>query len=103
MRKFKQKFNSTINRYYWVSWDAHRNNFGDILTPYIVAHFTNKKVKRAPSLLFPLFKHFFVIGSILQKSTSKTEVWGSGFISGKAKCKEKPKKAPEVPRPLFIW
>lgn len=100
MKRLKHRINAIINRFYWVSWDSHKNNFGDILTPYIVEHFTNKKVKRVPSILFPLFKHFFVIGSILQKCTSQTEVWGSGFISGDSKCKENPKKIHAVRGPL---
>ncbi|WP_052307651.1 hypothetical protein [Belliella baltica] len=100
MKKIKQRINTLLNQSYWVSWDAHRNNFGDILTPHIVAHFTNKKVRRAPSFMFPYIRHFFVIGSILQKSTSKTEVWGSGFISAKSKCNEVPKKIHAVRGPL---
>lgn len=77
---------------YWVSWDAHRDNFGDILTPYIVKHFTNKNIKRISSKLFPFYKHYFVIGSILQKSRATTEVWGSGLISEDVSCKQVPNK-----------
>lgn len=85
---------------YRVSWDAHRDNFGDILTPYIVAHFTNHKIKRISSKLFPFYPHFFVIGSILQKSRKTTTVWGSGFISKEATLKENPKKICAVRGPL---
>lgn len=77
---------------YWVSWDNHRDNFGDILTPYIVEHFTKKKIKRIPSILRPFLEHFFVIGSILQKSKATTIIWGSGYISEKAFCDTQPKK-----------
>lgn len=84
--------NRTNKESYWVSWDAHRDNFGDILTPYIVEHFTDKNIKRISSKLFSLYDHYFVIGSILQKSRSTTTVWGSGFISDQVHCKQPPKK-----------
>lgn len=84
---------------YWVSWDAHRNNFGDILTPYIISKLTNKKIKRISSKLFPFYHHYFVIGSILQKSKKTTSIWGSGFISEEAHCKQKPKKVYAVRGP----
>ncbi len=85
---------------YRVSWDAHRDNFGDILTPYIVNHFSSKKVKRISSKLFPFYDHYFVIGSILQKCRKTTTVWGSGFISNEVVPKEKPNKICAVRGPL---
>ncbi len=96
----KKSLKSFFNRYYWVSYDVHKNNFGDILTPYIIAHFSDKKIKRIPSILYPYLNHFFIVGSILQKSSEKTMIWGSGFISGKSKCKEEPKKIYAVRGPL---
>lgn len=91
--------NSNKNSYR-VSWDAHRDNFGDILTPYIVKHFTDKKVKRISSKMFAIFNHYFVIGSILQKCKKTSVVWGSGYISDSAKRKEAPKKILAVRGPL---
>ncbi len=93
-------FFSKNNQPYRVSWDAHRDNFGDILTPYIVAHFTKQKIRRISSKLFPFYDHYFVIGSILQKCRKTTTVWGSGFISNKVVLREKPHKICAVRGPL---
>jgi pyruvyltransferase len=92
-------FNKNNNNAFWVSWDAHRDNFGDILTPYIVEYFTDKKINRISSKLFPYYNHFFVIGSILQKSRKTTIVWGSGFISSEAHCAQTPQKVYAVRGP----
>jgi pyruvyltransferase len=91
--------NKNNNNAFWVSWDAHRDNFGDILTPYIVAHFTDKKIHRISSKLFRFYSHFFVIGSILQKSRKTTNVWGSGFISSEVHCLQTPQKVYAVRGP----
>lgn len=92
-------FNKNNNNAFWVSWDAHRDNFGDILTPYIVEYFTDKKIHRISSKLFRFYSHFFVIGSILQKSRKTTNVWGSGFISSEAHCFQTPQKVYAVRGP----
>ncbi|SNS64495.1 pyruvyltransferase [Belliella buryatensis] len=99
-KSVKYSFRSFLNKYHWVSYDKHKNNFGDILTPHIIAHLSDKKVKRIPSLFYRFTNHFFMIGSILQKSTSKTIIWGSGFISAKVKCKEEPLEICAVRGPL---
>ncbi len=81
-------------------WDAHRNNFGDILNPMIAEALSSKPIRRISSRKLGMVEHFFVIGSILQKCTGYTAVWGSGFISDEAKCKQAPKKIHAVRGPL---
>jgi len=91
---------SFFSKYLWVSYDAHKKNFGDMLTPLVVAYLHKKKIRRLPTFFFPYIEHYFIIGSILQKSTSKTNIWGSGLISRSSKCKSKPKKIFAVRGPL---
>lgn len=57
-------------------------NFGDILTPYIVEKLTGVK----PILFFPksgfsrYFRHSLMAGSIISQSRKNSIVWGSGII-----------------------
>jgi len=83
-----------------LSWDTWRYNFGDILNPLITGAFSSKPIKRISSRHFGKYEHYFVIGSILQRSTDKTIVWGSGFISDDASCRQAPKKIHAVRGPL---
>lgn len=83
-----------------LSWDSWRYNFGDILNPVITGALSSKPVKRISSRQFGKYEHYFVIGSILQRSTEKTIVWGSGFISGDVSCREAPKRIHAVRGPL---
>jgi len=83
-----------------LSWDAHRDNFGDILNPIIAEAFSSKPIKRVSSGKPGRIDHFFAIGSILQKCTRYTTVWGTGFISENVKCKQAPKKIYAVRGPL---
>lgn len=83
-----------------LSWDSWRYNFGDILNPVITEAFSSKPVRRISSRQFGKFEHYFVIGSILQRCTGYTNVWGSGFISDEVNCKEAPKKIFAVRGPL---
>lgn len=84
--------NVSNKNYFRVAWDDHKNNFGDILTPYIVEHFCkHKKVKRIPSFLRPYKKHYFIIGSILQKCNKNTYIWGAGLISSSSEPSSPPK------------
>lgn len=84
----------------FLSYDNHRNNLGDILSPFIANHFGSKKIKRISKRNCKKFEHYFMIGSILQRCTSKTIIWGSGLISETAICKEAPKKVIAVRGPL---
>jgi len=83
-----------------LSYDKHRNNLGDILSPLIAYHFGSKKVKRISKRNCKKFEHYFMIGSILQRCTNKSIIWGSGLISETAHCEEVPNKVLAVRGPL---
>jgi pyruvyltransferase len=84
----------------FLSYDKHRNNLGDILNPIIAQHFGSKEVKRISKRNCKRFEHYFMIGSILQRCTDKSIIWGSGLISEKAECQQAPKKILAVRGPL---
>jgi pyruvyltransferase len=67
------------------------NNFGDILSPIILENISGKKVNRIRSSYFNK-KHYLGIGSILDRATNHSVVWGSGFISEKSTFISKPNK-----------
>jgi hypothetical protein len=70
---------------YWFKLSdeySNRQNFGDIITPYLV-----KKISKITPIHFEpnsgfskYFKHSIMVGSILSKCREKTIVWGSGII-----------------------
>ncbi|CAI6150579.1 MAG: hypothetical protein SPLUMA2_SPLUMAMAG2_01782 [uncultured Sulfurimonas sp.] len=105
IKKIKYFIESVVYQYYYkylkkldtqksfkVSWDSQYDNFGDIVTPYILENLTDTKIEKiGKSQYFP-YQHYFVIGSILDRATSHTIVWGSGFISEDAKPLSLPKK-----------
>ncbi len=84
----------------FLSFDNHRQNMGDILSPIIASHFGSKKIRRISKSNCKKYEHYFMIGSILQRSTEKSLIWGSGLISVNAKCEKKPKKVLAVRGPL---
>lgn len=84
----------------FVSYDAHRNNLGDILSPIIVNYLGSKKVIRISKRKCKRVEHYFMIGSILQRCTSNSIIWGSGFITERSVCNEIPKKVLAVRGPL---
>jgi len=84
----------------YLSYDDHRKNMGDILNPLIAAHFGSKKIRRISKRNCNRFEHYFMIGSILQRCTDKTIVWGSGIISEISIIKQKPKEILAVRGPL---
>jgi pyruvyltransferase len=83
-----------------LHWDSHRNNFGDILNPIIATAYSSKQIRKISKWRHRFSDHYFAIGSILQRSTSKTIVWGSGLISEDALCKEPPGRICAVRGPL---
>lgn len=84
----------------FLSYDNHRKNMGDILSPLIAKHFGSKKVKRISKRGCKKYEHYFMIGSILQRCTNHSIIWGSGLISDKAKCEQLPKKVLAVRGPM---
>lgn len=73
-------------RLYW--WQEKRldgrENFGDLLSRYLVEKISNKKVisiKHPKSgLQNRFFKNYLVIGSIITAASNKSIIWGSGII-----------------------
>jgi len=64
----------------FVHWFNEGANFGDILNYSLISMISNKKVINIRSKYF-FSSHYLVIGSILDASTNKSIVWGSGYIS----------------------
>ena len=74
--------------FWWTFQDFHKyreenkENFGDIITPYLVEKLTGK----VPILFNPNFilakyiKHSIMVGSILEISNPNTLVWGTGIV-----------------------
>lgn len=84
----------------FLSYDNHRKNMGDILSPIIARYLGSKKIRRISKRNCKKYEHYFMIGSILQRCTRHSVIWGSGLISKDATCKEKPKKVLAVRGPL---
>lgn len=61
-----------------------RENYGDLMSKYIVEKISNKKVSTVPHpskfLYKYFFKHYISIGSIISSTNKNSIVWGSGII-----------------------
>ena len=73
-----------LKDYLAVDYAVKRNNFGDILNKYLIESITNKKILRVSSFYYDK-KHLLAIGSILNRATSKSIIWGAGFIEENSK------------------
>lgn len=87
--------NSKINIFYWSERKIQKRpkeNYGDLLSKYLVEKITNSKLKWINPQKRNLFnrnnKVYFIIGSILQFADQNTVVWGSGIISKSLEVKE---------------
>lgn len=84
----------------YLSYDDHRDNFGDILNPIIANFYGSKEVVRISKRNCHKYEHYFMIGSILQRCTKHSIIWGSGILTSDSEFKEKPKKVLAVRGPL---
>lgn len=84
----------------YLSYDKHRNNLGDILSPVIASWVSSRQIKRVSKRQCRKQEHYFMIGSILQRCTKHSIIWGSGFISADNVCTEIPAKVLAVRGPL---
>lgn len=84
----------------YLSYDRHRDNVGDILSPIVASFISGKKVKRLSKRKSRLQEHYFMIGSIMQRCTQHSIIWGSGFISKDSVCPKPPLKVLAVRGPL---
>jgi pyruvyltransferase len=57
-----------------VRWWSRADNFGDLLSPWLVSRMTGREVVLAE----PDEPHYLAIGSILNLTTAASTVWGSG-------------------------
>lgn len=83
----------------FLDWSKSHMNFGDILNPYIIGKLTNRPIINV-SARYCLDHHLLAIGSILGRATSKSIIWGSGFISSDAKFSSVPHQIYAVRGPL---
>ncbi len=81
-----------------VSWDRG-TNFGDAINPILIQQLFNQKVAWVSRDYYPK-TYLMCIGSILQKATSNSIIWGTGYISSDSKFKSKPKKVYAVRGPM---
>lgn len=80
------------NNLYKISWDKKLNNFGDILTPFIIENISNIKFEYIEKSQYYPFEHYLIIGSILGRGTKSSIIWGAGLISEDSVPIEIPKK-----------
>ena len=95
-----------------VYWNSTVNNYGDLLSPYIIQGLTgceiikknyfvgnsnshlyqifksliNFDINLNTNYLFPFEKPIIAIGSILSHGNSHSKIWGSGFMSKDERC-----------------
>ncbi len=69
-----------------------RLNLGDSMTPWLIKKVCPTAKTSYSNPCMSSGKHLFAIGSILQFANEKSIIWGSGFISDKSKCKNRPIK-----------
>ncbi len=80
-------------------WFRGKHNFGDALNPLLIENLSKKKVVWVePEFCNKI--NYLVIGSILERASTHTTVWGSGFISQTGKCINPPHKICAVRGPL---
>lgn len=91
----KYSFKKKINLFYWTSkkHGYNKQNYGDLLSKYIVQKISGKKVKWVdPRKKSPFTvnrkEHYFAIGSIIHHVTKNSVVWGSGIIDFEQKIAE---------------
>ena len=83
----------------FLDWSKTEHNFGDILNPILVSHLTDFNIINTNSR-YTYYPHLLAIGSILDRATSLSSVWGSGYISKDSCFISKPKKIYAVRGPL---
>ena len=80
-------------------WFKGKHNFGDAINPFLLESLTHQKVVWVEPEFYNK-KNYLAIGSILERASSHTIVWGSGFISEEGKCINPPYEVCAVRGPL---
>ena len=57
-----------------VRWWIKADNFGDLLSPWLIAKMTGREVVFAD----PKKPHYLAIGSVLNRTNWQSHVWGAG-------------------------
>lgn len=61
-----------------VWYFTQTKNVGDLVGPYLISKMTNRSIKKS---ILGVRSHYLSVGSIFDQATSKSIIWGSGFIS----------------------
>lgn len=93
----KRVAKSLIYRDYVSCFWSNCDNWGDALTPYLVARISGRPVRFDEN---PYCWKYFVIGSVLQRADKYSIVWGSGMISPEALPAQAPHRVHAVRGPL---
>ncbi|SUP53620.1 Polysaccharide pyruvyl transferase [Weeksella virosa] len=74
---------------YWFIYSEEKDNFGDMIGPYLIAELSNLQVKHVDDFLPKKYlkyqKVYLTVGSILYAADSNSIIWGSGIIDSKQK------------------
>tara|TARA_R100000935_G_C2813252_1_gene156042 strand:- start:172 stop:993 length:822 start_codon:yes stop_codon:yes gene_type:complete len=96
---------SEIPLFYWSEIKfifKEKENYGDLLSKYLVEKISGKKVKWVHPKKQPWFKlnkkNYLAIGSIIHHSTKNSIVWGSGIIDRNQKVSKADFRAVRGPR-----
>ncbi|SHG44251.1 Polysaccharide pyruvyl transferase [Salegentibacter echinorum] len=99
------KNHQTIPLFYWSSIKFEgkpKENYGDLLSKYLVEKIRGKPVKWVQPKKQPWYKlnktNYLAVGSILAHATKDSVVWGSGIIDEKHAVAEADFKAVRGPR-----
>lgn len=82
INKLKQRPNFFSKSYFNFLFKREKENYGDLLSKYLVEKISGKKIRWYRPHLKPE-RNFFVIGSILNHSDCQSIIWGSGIIDRK--------------------
>lgn len=67
-----------------IYWFNERVNFGDAINVFLISKISKKEVVWINPKYWP-FKHYLVIGSVLETMNKNSLIWGAGFISENSK------------------
>jgi len=86
------------NKKVFLYWFNLTQNFGDTINPIFIEHLSGKKVQRVDPKRSPI-EHIIAIGSVMEHCSSKSVIWGSGFISATSELTTFPNKVLAVRGP----
>lgn len=84
-------------KYTHAFWDKDGSNWGDALNPVLIEYLSGRPARFASGRGT---EKYLVVGSILSKADSHSEVWGAGFIRKDETVLERPRVIHAVRGPL---